>query len=106
MTTRAPRLCGRASLALVLGILSVGCSMSTTSDTQRATVKFDAASTGLPVHGIWKSTPAIADLNADGLPDLAALPRMGDGPRVWLGSTGTQWTDASQGVKVTGSCGG
>lgn len=104
--TSPRRLCGRISLALALGILPGACSVSTTSGPPLSAVNFRSASTGLPVQGIWKSTPALVDLNGDGLPDLAALPRLGDGPRVWLGTTGAQWTEASQGLKGSGSCGG
>ena len=48
----------------------------------------------------------MVDLNADGFPDLAALPRMGYGARVWLGNTNARWIESSDGLAVNGSCGG
>lgn len=72
----------------------------------RAPLKFKPAFEGLPVRGMWKSTPASADINKDGFADLAAIPRLGDGAHVWLGNGSGKWTDASQGLKMDNSCGG
>lgn len=117
MTTRARRFFQRVSLASALAVLLGACSASTTSAPDRlpareavphlpSRVRFHPASSGLPVHGIWKSTPALVDLNADGFPDLAALPRLGQGARVWLGNVNARWVEASHGLELTGSCGG
>jgi hypothetical protein len=106
------------SLVLPLALLLGACVTSSTSPPDRAAGPPDAsapaaarvtlrpASEGLPVHGIWKSTPCLADLNADGFPDLAALPRLGEGARVWLSNGRGTWREASEGLKVEGSCGG
>ena len=67
---------------------------------------FHPASNGLPLQGIWKSTPAVIDLNADGFSDLVALPRLGRGARVWLGNIDARWVDSSHGLELSGSCGG
>ncbi len=70
-------------------------------------VEFTPCTTGLPEEGMWKCDPVFADVNHDGLLDLAAIPRLGDGPRVWLGDGQGNWQDASQGLKtVAPSCGG
>src|SRR5688572_18637354 len=70
MTSRARRFCGSISLALSLGILHGACSLSTGSRPGGPSpVQFSLFSSGLPVDGIWKSTPAVVDLNGDGLPD-------------------------------------
>lgn len=43
---------------------------------------------GLPEQGMWRASFVVADVNADGIPDIVAPPnRMGDGKlRVWLGN--------------------
>jgi hypothetical protein len=69
-------------------------------------LKYALAAGGLPQSGIWKSTPAFADINGDGLLDLAALPRLGDGAHVWSGDGKGTWTEASEGLKRDFSCGG
>jgi hypothetical protein len=60
---------------------------------------FTLASTGLPETGEWRSHPAIGDVNGDGLGDIAALARKGDGPVVFLGDGLGGWKDASSGLK-------
>ncbi len=47
----------------------------------------EVRSTSLPSRGMWRAFFAIADVNADGIPDIVAPPpRMSDGKlRVWLG---------------------
>jgi hypothetical protein len=42
---------------------------------------------------MWKCDPVFGDVNGDGFLDLAAVPRLGDGPHVWLGNGGDGWTD-------------
>ncbi len=59
---------------------------------------------GLPVAGNWKSDPILADINGDGFLDLAALSRLGEGPRVWLGDGGKSWRESSQGLKYGEEC--
>jgi hypothetical protein len=70
-------------------------------------VTFALRATGLPDSGMWKCDPVFADVNADGLLDLAAIPRLGTGPRVWLGNGAGSWTDSSIGLRSeVNSCGG
>jgi len=59
-------------------------------------------------EGMWKCDPVFGDVNGDGHVDLAAIPRKGKGPRVWLGDGTGNWTDSSTGLKRTdgSSCGG
>jgi len=62
---------------------------------------------GLPTQGMWKSDPLIVDFNGDGHADLAALPRLGGGPRVWLGDGTGSWRESSTGLAYgQRSCGG
>lgn len=65
-------------------------------------------SQGLPRDGMWKCDPVFADVNGDGNLDLAAIPRLGDGPKVWFGDGAGNWTEASNGLTRTDSkaCGG
>ncbi len=70
-------------------------------------VVFSLCSTDLPTKGMWKSDPLIADFNGDGVADLAALPRLGRGPRAWLGNGRGGWQESSSGLAYGGrSCGG
>ncbi len=45
------------------------------------------AKTGLPATGMWRASFVVADMNADGIPDIVAPPdRMGDGKlHIWIG---------------------
>jgi hypothetical protein len=49
-----------------------------------------------------------SDVNKDGFLDLAAMPRLENGPRVWLGNGKGQWADSSSGLfrRHPSSCGG
>ncbi len=72
-------------------------------------ISFALRSRGLPVDGMWKCDPAFGDVNGDGKLDLAALPRLGYGPRVWLGNGRGEWVESSKGLKYEKrmrSCGG
>ena len=70
-------------------------------------VTFSLLSDQLPTDGMWKCDPVFADLNADGHIDLAAIPRLGKGARVWLGDGQGGWSEASSGLQMSGnSCGG
>ncbi|MFQ5491866.1 MAG: FG-GAP repeat domain-containing protein [Phycisphaerae bacterium] len=70
-------------------------------------VTFELRVSGLPADGMWKCDPALVDINDDGLADLAALPRLGWGPRVWLASRDGSWSNASVGLRTKRrSCGG
>ncbi len=71
-------------------------------------VTFTLCSEGLPTSGMWKCDPVFADVNKDGNMDLAAIPRLGDGPQVWFGDGAGAWTSASNGLMRTESksCGG
>lgn len=83
----------------------------------QAGVRFALAAEGLPdpasdkVH--WRSTPLLADFNADGQLDLAAYGRYADGAYVWLGDGKGHWREARQGLprlkeggEVESACGG
>lgn len=63
---------------------------------------------GLPTDGMWKCDPVFGDVNGDGFVDLAAIQRLGPGPRVWLGDGSGHWTESSNGLARTDgqSCGG
>jgi hypothetical protein len=69
-------------------------------------VTFAMITTGLPNDGNWKSDPVFADVNGDGLLDMAATPRVADGARVWFGDGKGNWKDSSSGLKMENSCGG
>ncbi len=70
-------------------------------------VAYTLCASGLPTSGMWKCDPVLADVNADGHVDLVAVPRLGRGPRVWLGDGAGNWRDSSEGLDPgTGSCGG
>jgi len=65
---------------------------------QTAGPRFTLAAGGLPSYGMWKSSPVLADVNGDGLPDLAVHSRLTDGVRVWLNDGKGGWRDASTGL--------
>src|SRR5262249_5744081 len=68
--------------------------------------RFRALSTGLPTAQEWRTHPALGDVNGDGRPDLAALPRKGPGPGVWLFQAPGRWKPASTGLATSDlSCG-
>ncbi|MBU0718087.1 MAG: VCBS repeat-containing protein [Planctomycetes bacterium] len=68
---------------------------------------FALCADGLPTSGMWKCDPVFADVNGDGYVDLAALPRLGRGPYVWLGDGHGAWTESSEGLDPGDfSCGG
>ena len=67
---------------------------------------FALSASGLPDKGMWKCTPAIADLNKDGHLDIIAMPRLGKGAQVFLGNGKGEWADSSQGLEMPSSCGG
>lgn len=68
---------------------------------------FGLCSVGLPTSGMWKCDPVFADVNHDGYIDLAALPRLGKGPSVWLGNGMGEWRLSSTGLRPRQtSCGG
>ena len=72
-----------------------------------ARVRFELASIGLPTEGMWKCDPVFRDINDDGHLDLLAIPRLGSGPRVWLGDGTGEWTEAFDGLVLDdNSCGG
>lgn len=100
---------------LFLVFAVVGCA-SRTSDLVRRSpathrppspVTLALCATGLPTTGMWKCDPLVFDFNEDGLPDLAALPRLGRGPRAWIGNGEGEWSESSAGLAYGGrSCGG
>ena len=70
-------------------------------------ITFSLCAEGLPTTGMWKCDPVLADINGDSYPDLVALPRLGTGPRVWLGNGQGDWQEASSGLTPgMKSCGG
>ena len=71
-----------------------------------ASLRFRQSAAGLPATGRWKSTPAVADVNHDGILDLAVHPRLERGPRAWLGDGKGGWIDDSKGLMTESSCGG
>ena len=94
-----------APLALLLPLLLTGCA-GPAGDSQAAEESepelrcptFVEGSEGLPTKGEWRSHPAIGDVNGDGLGDIAALPRKGGGPSVFIGDGLGRWEDASIGL--------
>jgi len=70
-------------------------------------VSFTLCADGLPTTGMWKCDPVFADINGDGRLDVAALPRLGEGPRVWTQQNDGTWKAASNGLQTEKrSCGG
>jgi hypothetical protein len=73
-------------------------------------IRLTLCAEGLPDSGMWKCDPVFADVNGDGNIDLAAIPRLGEGPQVWFGDGdgNGNWTDSSNGLKRTDgkTCGG
>lgn len=57
------------------------------------TVRFEESSKGLPQSGSWRNAPAVADMNADGCPDLIAPPERGGNPSpsIYLGDCKGNW---------------
>lgn len=71
-------------------------------------MQFTLCSDGLPNELSWKCDPVLGDVNEDGRLDLAAIPRLGTGPRVWINQDG-KWRDSSEGLGYAArvkSCGG
>lgn len=70
-------------------------------------VRYALCADGLPTSGMWKCDPVFADVNGDGRLDLAALPRLGHGPGVWLQQADGTWKESSHGLRSDKrSCGG
>lgn len=70
-------------------------------------VRYVLCSNNLPTDGQWKGDPVLQDVNGDGLTDLAALPRLGNGPHIWHGDGRGGWTEAFSGWEQhENSCGG
>ncbi len=63
-------------------------------------------SEGLPEGQQWKCNPAFGDVNRDGLLDLAAIARKGNGAHVWINQGDGTWSEASDGLLLQSSCGG
>src|SRR5438132_6816417 len=90
-----------ALLSLVFGCQGRGCLSFFGPE-----LNWSLMANGLPRDGIWKSTPVFADVNGDGLVDLGALPRLGNGAHVWVGKGRGDWRDSSVGLSAGMSCGG
>lgn len=72
-----------------------------------ATFAFSLCSSGLPEDGMWKCDPVFADVDGDGFVDLAALARLGQGPRLWKSDGTGSWQEFSTGMTPgMPSCGG
>ena len=108
---------GKRTLGLGLIALLAGCVETRQSDPQLVSqekplrpppvVTYALCSDGLPTTGMWKCDPVFADVNEDGSLDMAALPRLGNGPHVWLGDGQGSWRESSAGLAVKDrSCGG
>jgi hypothetical protein len=69
-------------------------------------MRYELCAVGLPEAGRWKSDPAFADVNGDGHVDIGGVPRLGQGPRVFLGDGRGNWTESSDGLSYFTSCGG
>ncbi|MCP4002699.1 MAG: VCBS repeat-containing protein [bacterium] len=59
---------------------------------------FVSNSEGLPTQIEWRTRPALADVNNDGLLDLGANPRKGARPYVWLSKQDGSWEMSSRGL--------
>ena len=90
----------------VLAAIFACCSRENSAHFHDQPLKWTLGAKGLPQDGLWKSTPIFADVNEDGFLDLAALPRLGQGARVWLGDGKGTWRESSEGLKLDLSCGG
>jgi hypothetical protein len=55
--------------------------------------KFEESSQGLPTGGSWRNTPAVADMNEDGNPDIILPPQRGEAasPAIFLGDGKGNW---------------
>lgn len=90
----------------IFAVAFAGCNSADFPFFHAQPLKWQLAANGLAQDGMWKSTPVFADVNQDGSPDLAALPRLGQGARVWLGDRAGTWREASAGLTLPMSCGG
>lgn len=98
--------CGACTAPRVKGPLSP---LPRSMGPRQPAIGFALRAAGLPETGMWKCDPVFRDVNGDGLVDLAALPRLGYGPRVWLGNGRGEWSESSNGLKYENkmrSCGG
>ncbi len=84
---------------IMISLLASGCA---TAPRQQ----FLLYSEGLPSGLQWKCNPGFSDINGDGLLDMAAVPRKGDGAEVWINGGGGTWIPASAGLLKQNSCGG
>ena len=80
------------------------------AEAEPSPIALTLCASGLPDEDeMFKCDPVFADVNKDGHLDVAAIARLGDGPRVWLGDGKGNWTESSNGLKYTESrqsCGG
>lgn len=96
---------GIARVWTVALLLIGGCTAAPVRDAAPE-FRFRLAADGLPTEGFWKSTPILADVNGDGFLDMVVNPRLGKGPKVFLGNADGKWTDSSQGLAMDLTCGG
>jgi len=95
---------------LAVAATAVGCADVATAPSASsgpACPSFVPASTGLPQDGEWRTHPSVADVNGDGLGDIAALPRKAPGAHVYLSDGLGGWSDSSEGLAyaTSFSCG-
>lgn len=73
---------------------------------RQSPLHFAMESQGLPQEGLWKSNISFVDINADGIVDMAATSRLGDGVHIWIGDGLHNWKDSFDGLLLQNSCGG
>jgi hypothetical protein len=70
-------------------------------------VMYSVCAENLPTSGQWKGDPVLFDINGDGNLDLAAQPRLANGPHIWYGNGKGGWTEVISGwAHHETSCGG
>ncbi|MGO9018348.1 MAG: FG-GAP repeat domain-containing protein [Syntrophobacteraceae bacterium] len=95
-----------AAILILLCVSYIFTSAGVSQGTDGAKLQFGLSASGLPDKGMWKTTPAVADINKHGLMALAVNPRLGKGAQVFLKNGAGEWVNSSQGLEMDNSCGG